>query len=455
MHGSFIRLATLFSFVLCMATVASAQAQLVTIEDKGAYFSVAVDLSDPATTRQEAGQALGRAIKTALPDIESLMDSFLAGLCPNNEVYLLFLSRTASIWPQVPEPLQRELDGMASTLCSTTENILGDGKISRDELRMLNLSAEVMRTSQCSAVGVLPAASQSGKCTVARNLEWDNGDSYQASRLQAVTVYDLPGAQNFTLIGYLGTINCLTGFNSNGVFAAILDSGTDREPYTAADKRAYSFDLRAVLENSAVTTADMVTMQLQSHAGEYTYGHLIFLADASTVKVLEDDVLPDGVHVRDVNSAPLYYDWTVPHTVGAVNCNMLPASTDNAGDPWDVRRWESQQRLLRENGSKHSWTDLQTLAGYGPGLGSAGYLYIKNPKSGVDTQQIVLFEPETKRLDIAFHPKGRALNDDEVPVFTTINPDVTGVPVGPKALVPAFFLVLLAAGWGMYSTSRE
>lgn len=436
-----IRAFLLMMAVICCCTIfpaAMALADIVELQDRGDYFHVTVDLSDAQTSRAEAGQALGAKIAQALPEIESLMDSYLQEVSGDIPLmYQMFLSRAQAIKPQIPEELRQELDAMAGNLCSADSNVMGDGKLSADELWTLNLAAEVLRLTQCSAVGVLPQASASGRCMLVRNLDWVAGSEYQLTRLQAVTVYTLPGGHSVTLIGYLGLVNCLSGFNEHGVFASILDSGTGRTPYTAVDKRAYTFDLRQALENDDNATVDQVAAAMQANSTQYTYGHLVFLGDPETVKVLENDLQQGGANLRSVDSAPLYHDWDVPDTIGAVNCNMLPASTNNAGDQYDIARWNSQQRLLLEDGESHSWSDLQELAGYGPGSGTDGYLYIK-ATDYLETQQIMVFEPATARLDVAFHPVGRGLADDETPEYTTIN---TGK--NPAGAAPGILELLL------------
>jgi len=410
-------------FLVVLLFGAIAHADIVTLSHKGSHYEVTVDLSNPEVTRFQAGAALGSAIRQAVGNIEPLMDGYLAELCQYQPtIYQTFLSRAQQLRQNVPQDLADELDGLADSLCSATTNTPGDGKLSADELWLLNLAAEALRLTQCSAVGVLPEASASGNCMLVRNLDWDGGTQFQLSYLQAVTVYTLPQGRSLTLIGFLGTVNCLSGFNSDGVFGAILDSGTGRVPYTAENKRAYTFDLRQALEDAATDSVDVLAAALQAQSTQYTYGHLIFMGDPQTVMVLENDLLPGGANLRSAESAPLYHEWNVPGTIGAVNCFMLPASTDNSGSLWDTARWDSQQRLLLADGATHTWQDLKDIGGYGPGEGTDGSLYISTLDSLLETQQIIVFEPATRRLDVAFHPVGRGIGEGEAPTFTTVNP---------------------------------
>ncbi|WP_027184430.1 hypothetical protein [Desulfovibrio inopinatus] len=402
----------------------TAQSPHVSLTNLTQYYRVTVDLTDTSTTRPAVWQEYGTLLKSSVPNMGALLDSLIHDACQGkNDIYTLFLLRTSQIRPQVPEIYQNDVNAIALGLVDTTTDTMGDGLLSTNELWLLNLLGDVARQTQCSGFGVLPEAAASGKTTVVRNLDWDDGSTFQLSQLQAVTTITFPDNRKLTLIGYLGAMQCITGIvtiplaggsGNTGLFAAILDSETG-QAYTSENKRSFPFDLLYGME-TLDSLAALVT-HLQSTSTQYSYGHLTLLADKDTVEVLENDLLPGGSHLRTVDSAPLYHTWSVPNTIGAVNCNMLPASFNNSNDAWDTKRWESMQQLLNKAGPTISRDEMESIAGYGPGLGSDGYLYIINPQSAVQTQQIILFEPETFTTRIAFHPVGRSLSDHEHPVF--------------------------------------
>ncbi len=441
MRKLILQMTIFLSVIILYATtpkVVAAQNAHVSLIDHTQYYRVTVDLTDTSTTRAAVWQEYGAVLKSSVPGIGALLDSFISNACQGqNDTYTLLLQRTSQIRQQVPELYQSDIDAIALGLVDTTTDAMGDGLLSTNELWLLNLLPDVARLTQCSGFGVLPAAANSGKTTVVRNLDWDDGSTFQLSQLQTVTTIKIADNRELTLIGYLGAMQCISGIvkisssekNENiGLFAAILDSQTE-QPYLSQNKRSFPFDLRYGLETLDSLAA--IVIHLQSTSTQYTYGHLTLLADKDTVEVLENDLQPGGANLRTVESSSLYHAWTVPNTIGAVNCNMLPTSFNNSNDAWDTERWTSMQRLLTEAGSKISRTSMKSIAGYGPGLGSDGYLYIVNPKSAVQTQQIIIFEPETFKTSIAFHPVGRSITTNEVPVFQdiVIVPSYTGIPL--------------------------
>lgn len=431
---------------LVLASAASADTGHVTITKKDVYYAVDLDLSSSDATRKEVGQEYGQAIKEAVPGVEGLMDSLIQDMCSSNSTkYQLFLYRTGLIRPNVPKDLQDDVDGMAQGLCSADEDIMGDGLLSPAEVWFLNLIPDVARTTQCSGFGILPQAAASGKCTVVRNLDWDDGATYQLSQIQAVLRIKISESRSVTMIGYLTEAMCISGFNNDGLFAAILDSGTGRE-YTAENKRSYAMDLRYALENENADTIAVLADILDPTATEYTYGHIFLLADRETAQVYEDDLQPDHPRLRAYNSSPLYHPWDVANAIGAVNCFMLTGNIDNAQSPYDVNRWDSMQNLLNACGPKITWADMEYVTGYGPGTGWNGYLYILDSDSGVQTQQSMVFEPESGKLSVAFHPVGRSLEPGEKPDFRTVNgggSSSSGCAFNPRAGFSAEWLLLM------------
>ncbi len=445
-----LALPTLLLFLTLLIAPAPVQAagttattpELATQAKKDGYYLLTVDLSQPGCSRHAAGVAHGAKIKEAVNNYESLLDSYFVDFLTNNENYNLMLSRMQKIWPNTPQTFRDELDGMAESLCSTQQNVLGDGLLSPDELRLFNLTADVLRATSCSAVGVLAQSSTTGNVITARNLDWDDGKTFQLSGLQAVLNYKLPNSDSLTLVGYLGLIIGVSGYSSHAtaeapdaqcLYFALLDSDIGGK-YSDEHKRSYPADLRAYAE--VARDIDAMTKLLNKTAADYTFGHLVFLADTKDLGVYEDNLTYAENRLRRVADNPdLYLPWRIPQSIGAVNCYMLKTSLDNvmgaakardnvakqnllAGDNTlyvgNKLRWATQQRLLAANGDKHSLADLKQLAGYGPGKATDGFIYRPS------TLQIVIFEPATRRLEVAFHPIGRDIQDGEKPVFTPI-----------------------------------
>ena len=435
---------TMLCVLLANNCIAAVSGKIVMISKEQGYYKVDIDLSVPGVTRIDAGRELGRMIKESISDYEYLVDSYFKDCLNDNKNYALMIERMNLIWMNVPDIVRDEINGMSQTICSTDKNILGDGLLSPDEMRLMNLIADVFRATNCSAVGVFPAASESGKLMVARNVDWDDGKTQQLSRIQSVVTYHLPNNCSLTNVGYLGLAILLTGIGNNDgysngesgqtLFMALLDSDIGVKFTINNQRRSYAADLRAFAEQ----TQDMnkICRMLDSTARDYTFGHLIFLADKNSIGVYEDNLTFAESKLRTVKDNPdLYIPWTVPDTIGAVNCFMLKSSLDNTvgvdkarikavdqnlqvGDNalyvGNVKRWASQQRILAENGSKHSFKDLQILSGYGPGKATEGFIYRPS------TQQITVVEPASGRLSVAFHPVGREITKDENPHYIDV-----------------------------------
>ncbi len=413
------------------------------LQQKG-YYKVNIDLTAVDGNRRLMGKAYGKQIKATISNYEYLIDSYFQNFLNDDKNYNKMLERMRHIWKNVPAEVQDEINGITDTLCSTNENIMGDNLLSPDEFRMLNLLADTFRATNCSAVGVMPAASASGKLILARNVDWDDGKEFQLSSIQAVIRYKLGEKHYLTMISYVGLVTALTGINqyysenadgpqTSSLFFALLDSDIGHE-YSDIDKRSYPSDLRKYAEDCK--TPEQLAAALEKTAKQYAFGFLVFMADNNEFGVFEDNLTYAPSNMRKISdNANLYLPWKIADTIGAVNCFMLKNSLDNTmgvdaarstatqqnlqtGDNalyvGNVKRWATQQRLLKSNGSKHSIDDLKKLAGFGPGKATDGFIYRPS------TQQITIFEPASSHLEIFFHPIGRDIGDKESPTFTNI-----------------------------------
>ena len=417
----------------------------VELKNMGPYYQVFIDLSAPWCTRRSAGKAYGAAINGVLSNYGGLLDSYIAEFLKDEKNYSLMLTRMRDIWPNMPDTVRDEIEGIADSVCRTERNVFNDGLLSPDEFRVFNLMGDIFRATNCSAVGVLPEASASGNLIVARNVDWDDGKMYQFSRIQAVVTYKLSAERSITLISYLGIPIALTGISSiaagegdaaasKELFFALLDSDIGKE-FSSTNKRSFPADLREYAEQA--DSVAQISVLLDKTAKDYTFGHLIFLADKDSLGVYEDNLTYAESKLRKPeDNLELYLPWKIPGTIGAVNCFMLKTSLDNtmgvdargsgatqqnlqAGDNTvyvgNVKRWATQQRLLTANGKTHSFEDLKLLSSFGPGKATEGFLYRPS------TQEITVFEPATGRLEVAFHPIGRDIEADETPVFRKIS----------------------------------
>lgn len=244
--------------------------------------------------------------------------------------YETMIQRALAIKTQIPAEYQEEINGLAS-VCNGTEDRLLDGKLSENELYILETLPDVWISAQCSSVAVFGSSSATGNTIIGRNLEWFGGIPYNyLSKLQAVVTVKntvASGRKDVCLIGYLGFLGCITGFNNDGLFGAIQVSSGDTSLYDATGKGSYNMILRYVLETqvSVVNAGNYLT----SDTLEFAAGHLLVFADPGEARVFEYD--PAGLRgMRAWNTHGLRDTW-VDHdyTIGAVNSNLLSTLYNN------------------------------------------------------------------------------------------------------------------------------
>lgn len=361
----------------------------VVITDAGTHYQVVLDYSSGLTPR-EMGAAYGAAIAEACPDFESLMDGYITYLVGEYE-YQEGLRRVGELKPNLPADIREEIEGLGESL-STTDDIYGDGKLSPNEVYALNLLSDIIRTCQCSGLGVYGGASADGVPRVARLLDWDGGGFL--ARLHAVVTIK-NGSQSVCLIGYLGHQGAITALNDDGVFAGVLDSPTG-EPYAVEGRRSYVLDLRYALETC--TDLEAVAAYLAEDSRDYCYNHNVLLADGDGVAVLENNFSGAGAAMQRA----LRYDdsrlnpgvtWDHDDAVAVVNSFVRDGNHDNhTGHYWNTSRWEYFSDELDARGALDRQA-LKTLA--------LGYVY--SPSS---CQHITVFEPADGGLEVNFKPAG-------------------------------------------------
>lgn len=415
---------------------AAADGPIATITDRGSHYAVTLDMASGATHRQ-LGEAYGRELKRVVPGIEPLVESYVSELMasvakelpkslliafpkgvPNSVLYGILMARVKDVMPQVPAEYREEMDGIASQLSGGSTDVLGDGKLSADEVYGINLLADVGRPSECSAVSVFGARSATGKTIVARNFDWPDTPGHQALRLQAVTTIK-NGARSLCMVGFLGCISSPQMVNRRGVFAALLDAGTGA-PYSSQGKRSYIMDLRTALEQA--DSVEAAGAYLADPGKQYAFNHLVFLADAAHSAVLENNLSGTGTNMRRclrTSDAELNdgVPWGIPDAVGAVNCFMVKGSHNGyTRVPANTARWESMRRELLSKGPRVSPAALREVICYHhaprPGGQREGDLF------NAATMQSMLYDAASGALQVFFRPKDGSLPGD--PTFETV-----------------------------------
>lgn len=404
--------------IILTSTLALAKKGLVEIRNKGNYYQVTIDAC-AGTDQYQLGYEYGQQLRETVPNFEMLADSYIAEITQNQEIYNVMLARAQDIWPQVPRDYQDEIEGMAKGMELNNVDIPGDDQLSTDEFIFYNLFPDTARDTQCCFISVFGSRSATHKTLSARILDFYTGSQNQLPKLQAVTTIKYQN-HSICLIGYLGYVGVISGFNDSKVFAAILDSPTGA-PYSSQGKRSYPMDLRQALETNT-TLAGVADWMIDPNKN-YAYNHLIALSDPHESKILENNFSGTGTDMhralRSFNSKlNPGITWGFSDAVASVNSFLLLGNDDNhTNDPTNTARWASITELLNQQQGPIFPEQLKKIIsfhnGTSPGLQSEGDLY------NVTTQQIILFEPDSLNLEIFFRPQNTFTLPDE-PVFEKV-----------------------------------
>jgi hypothetical protein len=397
-----------------------AETKPVTIINKDNYYNVVLNFNGEYTHRQ-VGVEYAKQIKEVLPEYEALLDSYIAEITMNNNIYQVMLQRVNDLKAKVNPDYLDEIEGMVSQFSGGNDNVRGDQKISSDEFYFFNLIPDITRQTQCSAVAIFGETSASSLTMVARNLDWYGGSTSQIPKIQAFITIQQKGKTVY-LIGYLGYQGVITGFNEHHVFAAILDSGTGTT-YASKDKNSYPFDLRYALENK--NTLNDVAGFMKDSSRNYTFNHLIFLADPRTGQVLENNFSGCVTAKRELRNSNSVLNpgiqWGIKDTIGAVNSFILSGNYNNqTKNPINTKRWVNlRKQLLAKVPEGVTWDELKEIIsfhnGKRPGTMEDGDLYNQS------NQQSILFIPETMQLEVFFHPRNSSLPNRPVFEELTVN----------------------------------
>jgi len=401
---------------------------MVEIRNMGNYYKVVLDFTR-GTSHREIGEELGEKILMTVPGYEALLDSILMEsamkLADGEEsklesCYYEILRRANDIKGQLNKDYRDEIEGMASRFSGGNINIMGDNKISVDEVYALFLIPDIIRAANCSFLAVHGSRTANGKLLMAKLFDWDSGSRNQLSEIHAVTTIK-QGNKSIFLIGLLGYLTCLNGINRSRVFLGTLDAGTGGA-YSSQGKRSYCFDARYALEN--LNTVDDILSCLKSFSGDYTYSHNFACADATCCKILEnnaDNPLLTAVRTGDSPLNP-GVNWEFKDSIVCVNSFVFSGNSTKAHE-WigNHARWDSYANQMKLRGEKIDFEIMKKIVSYYtgelPGDRELGDIY--NSK----TQQIIIYEPETGQLEVFFRPKGMA-PQPAVPEFEKVNIDL-------------------------------
>ena len=372
------------------------------------YFLVTIDLT--GLSHKDMGRMYGEKIRQAMPSYDTVMDAMMkdqfdmlkqAGLS-----FDIVKQRAIALLQQVQPEYRDEIEGMASVF-SAAKDETGDGIFSRNEFLIWQFYADVVRPTQCSASAAFADASASGNTIVGRNLDWYSLKDNSLAKIHAVTLIHNSN-RSIACINFLGQLTPVSGFNEHHVFGAILDCETGAAYPPVQGKRSYHFDLRYGLENDST---------IESLAGfmkdkDYTFNHLIFLADEHSAGVLEDNI---GSKARSLRT-PLSKlrpgaEWGIPNTFATVNDNRLPGNfVENPEYPGNLKRWSSlkNQYSSQLKSGRIDIEKMKLIAGFPSTDGSAkssGALFRSNDHT--PTLQSIILKMDTYELWVGFAPQGK------------------------------------------------
>jgi len=142
-HASQLLSAALFLVISAGSQSIATSKDAVTITNKGTHFEVIQDYTE-GISHFEMGKQMYQQIISSFPEYDKIVDSYLAELFDDQNVYNLMLSRADDIKPQIPVQYRDEIDGMGSEV-SETKNVVGDGKLSSDEIYLMQLLPDIAR----------------------------------------------------------------------------------------------------------------------------------------------------------------------------------------------------------------------------------------------------------------------------------------------------------------------
>ena len=344
----------------------------VTITEKPMYWEVHIDYSsgDPYSI----GWEYGTIVLSRAPNYEAAVDAYLkAASSDKQEIYEVLIQRALEISKNIQSQYMDEIEGFASVLSGGTVNVMGDGKLSRDEFLIANFIPSVCNDTACSATAVFGSKSATGQTILGRNTDWASGPPQEstngntrgvyitAGNINAL-IYSKTGKNQTAFFGTLGIIGTIVGINSNGIFVAGLHSQTG-SPYSAVDKRSVLLDIREALETS--DTVDEAGAFLGAPSRVYAYHNNMFIADKNTAKVLENDYERNrALRGADSELNP-GITWGISDAIACVNAFVLKGNFDNfTGQKWQTERWSSFKTLLIQEGDTVDLDRMKTIMRY-------------------------------------------------------------------------------------------
>ena len=385
--------------------------------EKMGYYEVVLNYN--GDTDYHMGQLYGEVLVSQYPSMEAGFANYFSAL--STEEYTTIMARIQSINSQIPREHRDFIKGLASKFSGGINNDKADGMLSEDEVSYFSLTGDVHRSSQCSVVAAYESMSATNKPIIGRLLDWSNVP-------HGAIYYIKKGNKKIMNIGAtLLSQSISTGLNQYGIFVATLDAPTG-EPFpdlSSDTYYSYHFDLRYALEtyNTIEDIANYLTQK------KYTYNHLVVIGDASTMKVLENNLSGTRALRDSASELNTGVTWEFPNAIAAVNAFVLSGNFDNFSiSPYNTYRWQSikDQLALYTSDNIITVDEMKKIATY---YGTDINQITDGGIMTFITQQIVIYDSASSSLQMFFRNNRSSGTENTTDTFDVDNPNFLEIPV--------------------------
>lgn len=301
-----------------------------------------IHIKSASSVGLEVGLDVGRKTKALFPDIEQRYDRYLNNLLSRSEYENIVRNHLPKLLDAIDPSYREEMKGVAGAWSFVNQSTPGDGLLSLDEYRVINLLVDLGFSPNGSGFGVFKKTAVDYSPIVGRNLDWQGSEALLS--LQVVTVYHFDDI-SVVNIGFAGMLSILSGFNSDGLFVSVINATPfnpyQKQPETHRRPNASAFDLRKLLE-----TRDSIKKASQFLSGKkYGFDMNFLLADKESIKVLEYSAATSA-NLRQWDS-PTHRGqrWKNKDQIAVVDCFALISSPKNCKSPKDIVRWTRFDKL--------------------------------------------------------------------------------------------------------------
>ena len=331
---------------------------LCNIKYNGLYYDVT--LYEEEASPYDVGIAYGKAINEIYPEYVSSMEPYLwenircAFPFATNE-FTGVEKRVRALYDTLDIKYKREIDGLTTGLGVKARGLKPDGVLSIEEVMVAQMIPDCLRQGACSGLSLWGSKTDTGDMLAVRCLEWRFGKDNSMCKAHSV-LHIKEGDRSITSIGFLGLLDVISGVNDKGLFAAIIDVGTDRK-YSDKGKICYSFETRHILET--FDNAKDAGNYMVDNSDSYTYSHNIMLTDGKESYCAEDACAQakeegNAYSILRDNKTPLMKDikWESPDSLCIVNSYVSKGNFDlMTGNKSNAVRFAKYNKWVKETKS--------------------------------------------------------------------------------------------------------